>query len=307
VRAVLLVGYGSVLPGIGTAMIRLASRIQGAGIAPIAAAGFITGCRPSFREALDSCIAQGANEVVVQPYTLVEDEPIRRDLKRLIESGNVAYPSITLHVARPLGDHSALAQVALQRASEADYAASHGMHSLPLMNAHEQNVARPPATLYSRRADGKGLELIQDRWRPIYIDQPTGLVLVAHGSPKQAWDWPISAAAEWIRINARYESVSIGFIGHNRPDVAGAIDLLANRGLRSLILVPYMLQLTTSDTDYLTSVATSAEARHAGLRILIADHLNYDRQLLKAIADRVTDVTSGIRRRLPIFNTAPLD
>jgi sirohydrochlorin ferrochelatase len=233
VRAVLLIGYGSVLPGIGTAMIRLAARIQGAGIAPIAGAGFIAGCRPSFREALESCVAQGAKEVIVQPYTLVEDEPVRRDLKRLIESASGAFPDISVRVARPLGDHPALAQVALQRATEADYAASHGMHGLPLMNAHEQVVARPPATLYSRRADGKGLELVQDRWRPIYIDHPTGLVLVAHGSQKQAWDWPINAAAEWIRINARYESVSVGYIEHNRPDMAGAIDGLASRGLRS--------------------------------------------------------------------------
>ncbi len=59
VRAVLLVGYGSVLPGIGTSMIRLSSRISSAGIAPIAAAGFITGCRPTFNEALESFLAAG--------------------------------------------------------------------------------------------------------------------------------------------------------------------------------------------------------------------------------------------------------
>jgi sirohydrochlorin ferrochelatase len=307
VRAVILVGYGSVLPGIGTAMIRLAARIESAGIADIAAAAFIAGCRPGFHEALERCVQQGASEIVVQPYTLVEDEPVRRDLRKLVEHGATAYPKVSIRMARPLGDHPALAAVALQRASEADYAASHGMHRLPLMNAHEQIVERPPATLYHRRADGKGFELIKDRWRPMYVDQPTGLVLVAHGSPKPAWDWPISAAAEWIRINARYESVNVGFIQHNRPSVPMAIELLANRGLRSLILVPFMLQLTASDADYLTSVANDAESRYNGLRILVADHLNYDRQLLKAIEDRTTEVINGNRRRLPIYANAPLD
>jgi hypothetical protein len=54
-------------------------------------------------------------------------------------------------------------------------------------------------------------------------------------------------------------------------------------------------------------VSSAAESRHAGLHILVADHLNYDRQLLKAIADRVSEVTTGTRRRLPTYNIAALD
>ncbi|MDZ4717498.1 MAG: CbiX/SirB N-terminal domain-containing protein [Roseiflexaceae bacterium] len=297
-RAVLLIGYGSVLPGIGTAMIRIASRISAAGIAPIAAAGFIDGCRPTFREALESCIADGATDVIVQPYALVEDVPIRRDLRRLLLAACEAHPNISLRLARPLGDHPALAQIALQRAMEADYAAAHGMDGLPLMSAYEHNIRRPPAALYALRTDGQGPELIADQWQPLFQNHPTGLLLVAHGSLKPAWDWPMIAAAECTRMHSQYTVVGLGFTHHNQPDVATAIDQLAARGLHYLVIVPYMLQLTAEDTEQLTQQIADAADRHPDIKLLLTEHLNYDRRLLRAIADRVNEVVSAdVRKR----------
>jgi hypothetical protein len=79
--------------------------------------------------------------------------------------------------------------------------------------------------------------------------------------------------------------------------VASAIDQQAACGLQSIILVPFMLQLTLMDTEHLMRVAADARARYPGMQVLIADHLNYDRQLLKVIGDRVADVVSGGQRR----------
>jgi sirohydrochlorin ferrochelatase len=297
VRAVLLIGYGSVLPGIGTAMIRIASRISASGIAPIAAAGFIAGCRPRFSEAMESCIACGATEIVVQPYALVEDTPIRRDLRRLVQYAGEAHPNVSIRIARPIGDHPALAQIVIQRATEADYAAAHNMDSLPMLNAHEQIVQRPPTQLYQRRADGKGIELVEERWRPSHTEHPVGMLLIASGSAKPAWDWPINAAAEWVRLNTSYRAVGVGFRDQNEPSVDSAIAQLLAQDLHSLIIVPYMLQLTLADSEYLLALATDARERHPGMRILIADHLNYDRRLLAAIADRVGEVAGDLPRR----------
>ena len=297
VRAVVLVGYGSVLPGIGTSMIRLAARISAAGIAPIAASAFLSGCRPSFSEALSSCIARGANDIIIQPYALVEDMPIRGDLQQLVRDSRVTHPGIVIRMARPFGAHSGVARVAVQRAIEADYAASHDI----LLNPHEHLVARPSAMLYTQSADGTSLKVLRENWQPRHLDQPAGLVLVAHGSGKPAWDWPISAAAEWIRIHAHYAAVNIGFAHQNSPDVATAIDLHVERGLRSLVLVPFLLQLTTTDTEHLRAAAASAQLRHPGLHILIADYLSYDRQLLTVIGDRVAEaIASSHCRPIPL-------
>jgi sirohydrochlorin cobaltochelatase len=297
VRAVLLIGYGSVLPGIGTSMIRLASRISAAGIAPIAAAGFIAGCRPTFAEALESCIACGATDVVVQPYALVEDTPIRRDLRKLVLSGREAHPSALLRITRPFGDHSAIAQVAMQRAMEVDYAWAHGMQHLPLHNAHEHNVPRPPALRIAHAPESPAAPA--DEWRPLAEQHPTGLLLVTQGSQNPGWDWPISAAAEWLRLHSRFAAVGVAFSERGRPGVAAAVDQMAARGLRHLIVVPFMLQLTAQDTERLLALAGEGEARHPGMTVLVADHLNYDRRLLTAIRDRVADAASPQRARLP--------
>jgi sirohydrochlorin ferrochelatase len=74
---------------------------------------------------------------------------------------------------------------------------------------------------------------------------------------------------------------------------------MAARGLRHLIVVPFMLQLTAQDTERLLALAGEGEARHPGMTVLVADHLNYDRRLLTAIRDRVADAASPQRARLP--------
>src|SRR5438067_13214310 len=52
VRAVMLVGHGSLRLGAGAAMIRLAERAQAARVAPIVGAGFLNYSRPTFGETL---------------------------------------------------------------------------------------------------------------------------------------------------------------------------------------------------------------------------------------------------------------
>ncbi|MDW8146665.1 MAG: CbiX/SirB N-terminal domain-containing protein [Roseiflexaceae bacterium] len=124
-RAVMLVGRGQTTPGSGAALIRLAARCRAAGIAPIVAACFLRHQRPSFTEALEQCIAQGAQEAVVVPYALSLAEQDRAELDRLAEDARLAYPHLALRVTEPLGHHPALAQVLVQRAIEADYVAAH--------------------------------------------------------------------------------------------------------------------------------------------------------------------------------------
>ncbi len=119
-RAILLVGHGSLRTGSGAAMIRLAARARAAGVAPIAGAGFLNYSRPTFAEALARCVAQGAAEVVVQPYFLVPGKFVRVDLPRVLKTSQAAHPTVVLRLAEPFGDHPALAELALKRAAEAD-------------------------------------------------------------------------------------------------------------------------------------------------------------------------------------------
>src|SRR3989442_50613 len=97
-RAVLLVGHGSLRPGSGAAMIRLAARAQAAGVAPIVGAGFLNYSRPTFAETLARCVTKGATEVVVQPYFLVPGVFVRTDLPRLLKAGQMAHPDVAMRL-----------------------------------------------------------------------------------------------------------------------------------------------------------------------------------------------------------------
>jgi sirohydrochlorin cobaltochelatase len=267
VRAVMLVGHGSLRSGAGAAMIRLAERAQTARVAPIVSAGFLNYSRPTFDETLARCIESGASEVIIQPYFLVPGKFVREDLARLAEAGRLAHPELSIQVAQPFGDHPALARLLLKRALEADYLAAnpHIIHHLP----------RP----------------LEDRagWRPLHQLQRTGLLIMAHGSPHAASNAPIYGIAKRVRATGRYAAVTVCFMELNQPSIPDAIDDMAGRSIGHIIATPYFLQLGNHVEDDLPAIIAAARVGHPASTILLSEHLAYDRLLVSVIADRVAE------------------
>jgi sirohydrochlorin cobaltochelatase len=268
VRAVVLVGHGSLRQGAGAAMIRLAERAQAAGVAPIVCAGFLNYSRPTFGEALARCVEGGASEVIIQPYFLVPGKFVRDDLARLAEASRLAHPELSIQVAQPFGDHPALAQLLLKRALEADELA-----------AHPQIIhQRLPQPL----EDGTG-------WRPLHRLHRTGLLIMAHGSPLPQSNAPIYGTAKRVRASGQYAAVTVCFMDLNKPSVPDTIDGMAARGISHMIATPYFLQLGNHVKDDLPAIIAAARARHPAATILLTEHLAYDRLLVSVIADRVAE------------------
>jgi sirohydrochlorin ferrochelatase len=255
-RAVVVVGHGSLRAGSGAAMIRLAARAREAGIAPLVAAGFLNYSQPRFAQALARCLARGATDVIVQPYFLVPGKFVREDMPRLIAAAQAAHPAVMLRLAAPFGDHPALAALVLKRAAEAEAAAASSQHSGPLG--------------YRRR-------------------EPTGLLIMAHGSPDPHANRPIEAIAGRIRAAGRYAPVVVCFMDLNEPDISSAIDDLVAQGLRRIVAVPYFLQLGGHVAEDLPQIIDAARARHPTVSLSLAGHLGYDPLLVAVIADRVAE------------------
>jgi sirohydrochlorin cobaltochelatase len=272
-RAVVLVGHGSLRPDAGAAMIRVAERAQAAGVAPIVCAGFLNYSQPTFGEALARCVMAGAADVIVQPYFLVPGKFVRDDLMRLAEAGRAAHPGVRIQVAQPFGDHPALAQLLLKRALEADYIA-----------AHPHIIHRLPRPL----EDGAG-------WRPLYDLQRTGLLIMAHGSPRPESNAPIYAIARRVRARRQYAAVTVCFMDLNKPSIADAIDGMAARAISHMIAAPYFLQLGNHVSEDLPAIIGAARERHPAATILLAEHLAYDRLLVSVIADRVEQALAPAR------------
>jgi sirohydrochlorin cobaltochelatase len=275
-RAVMLIGHGSLRPGAGAAMIRLAERAQSAGVARLVCAGFLNYSRPSFGETLAHCVQSGAAEVIIQPYFLVPGKFVRQDLARLAETGRLAHPGVAIRVAEPFGDHPALARLLLKRALEADYLATspHIIHQ------------RQPLPIEDR-----------SRWQPLHALHRTGMLIMAHGSPDPASNAPIDGIAGRVRASGRYAAVSVCFMDLNQPSIPDAIDDMIGRGIMHLIAAPFFLQLGNHVKDDLPAIIAAARARHPASTILLAEHLGYDRLLVSAIADRVSDSNLAYSRR----------
>jgi sirohydrochlorin cobaltochelatase len=272
IRAVVLVGHGSLRAGAGAAMIRLAERAQAAKVAHIVRAGFLNYSQPTFGEALARCAEAGASEVVIQPYFLVPGKFVRDNVAQLAETGRLAYPQLSIQVAQPFGDHPALARLLLKRALEADYLAA---------NPHivQQGLLRPIE-------DGAG-------WQPLHRLQRTGLLIMAHGSPHPESNAPIYAIARRVRASGHYAAVAVCFLDLNKPSIPDAIDGMAKRGIRRMIAIPYFLQLGNHVADDLPELIGAARLRHPDSLILISEHLAYDRLLVSVIADRVSEAIAS--------------
>lgn len=246
-QAVIIVGHGSLRPGSGAAMIRLAARVREAGVAPLVSAGFLNYSRPPFAETLARAVARGASEVVVQPYFLIPGRFVSVDVPRLVAAGRAAHPAVRFALAGPLGDHPALAELVLRRA---------------------RAIGGAPS-------------------------QPAALLIIAHGSPDPAANWPIAALAERVQAMGLYAAVEVCYLGLNAPLIAPAIDSLVRRGVARIDAVPYFLQLGGHVAADLPAAIDAARARHPAVALGCAEHLGYDVRLAQVVAQRVREACTA--------------
>lgn len=117
-RALLLIGHGSLRRASGAAMIRLAARLREAEVAPLVAAGFLNYSRPTLAQTLERLVHAGASDVLVMPYFLVPGSFTTRSLPRALAAIQRRYPDLPMRQLGCFGEHSALAELVLRRAGE---------------------------------------------------------------------------------------------------------------------------------------------------------------------------------------------
>jgi sirohydrochlorin ferrochelatase len=139
-RAIVVIGHGSLRSASGAAMIRIAARLRERGVAPIAEASFLNFNRPTLAEAVERCVAQGARSIVVQPYFLVAGKYVCEDLPQQVAEQAQRYPQIAFEIAAAFGDHPALVRLAIERAESADLHPVGGPAALLLL-AHGSPLA----------------------------------------------------------------------------------------------------------------------------------------------------------------------
>jgi len=255
-RAVILAGRGQTEPRTGATLIRLAAHCRKSGIASIVAAGFLQHQRPSFGEALEQCIARGAREAVIVPYTLSLTKEERVDLERTVQRARQTYPHLALRVAEALGHHRALMEVLIQRVIEADYVAAHHMH-------------------HGRIA-----------WPGWQEQQAIGLLIVGKGLPDIPADLE-EAITTSCPTALRYTAVRFYTADQDGETLETSLEALIVQGCQAIIVAPYALERCGMTAPVIEHAIACVSARYPEVTIIQAEPLAYDRRLITAIADRV--------------------
>jgi sirohydrochlorin ferrochelatase len=97
-------------------MFEVVEVIRARGVYPIVEVGFMECNEPDIPTAIDSCVSQGATEIVAVPYFLHTGNHVADDLPRLLEEAQLRYPDIRFRLGEFLGRAPQLTDILVSRA-----------------------------------------------------------------------------------------------------------------------------------------------------------------------------------------------
>lgn len=119
---ILLMGHGSRDPDGVEEFRDLVAAVRAAAPAGGAiAAGVLEFARPgvpSIQEAIDRCVANGAERIVAVPVLLFNAGHAKEDMPEQIAQARIHHPGLNLRLRRPLGMHHSLLEIAEERLSD---------------------------------------------------------------------------------------------------------------------------------------------------------------------------------------------
>ena len=119
-RALLLVSHGSRVEQANQEVAALTLRLAQASSKQYAVVtyGFLEIAQPDFPSSIETCMAQGVQELVVVPYFLAAGRHVRDDVPQRIADAKARHPEVEIRLSAYLGTAEGLPQLLLQLAAE---------------------------------------------------------------------------------------------------------------------------------------------------------------------------------------------
>jgi sirohydrochlorin ferrochelatase len=119
----------------------------------------------------------------------------------------------------------------------------------------------------------------------IKLNLPTSYVLFAHGSSVETANASVrNVAAELARAGG-YD-VEPAFLEQGQPDLGGAIAILAARGVKKVVVIPYFLTLGIHLQRDLPRIASEATRIYPDVDVTITPPLDGHPSMLQILLDR---------------------
>jgi len=113
-----------------------------------------------------------------------------------------------------------------------------------------------------------------------------GYVVFGHGSSVESANDAVRAMGAELARRAGYEAVETAFLESGQPDLRGAVDRLASRGVAHVIVIPYFLTLGMHLQRDLPQLVEELRAVHPGMRIEVTPPLDGHPALIDALMGR---------------------
>ena len=75
---------------------------------------------PTIQQGFDACVADGAEEVIVHPYFLGPGRHVTIGIPDFVKQAAGRHPGVAFRITRPLGVHSKICEVILERIAESE-------------------------------------------------------------------------------------------------------------------------------------------------------------------------------------------
>lgn len=103
-KAILLFGHGARNPEWAQPFHRIRDAILARDPATLVAPGFLELMHPSFDEAVDGLVGQGATEIVVIPIFMAAGSHVKKDLPQMAASAMERHAGLAITLAAPVGE-----------------------------------------------------------------------------------------------------------------------------------------------------------------------------------------------------------
>jgi sirohydrochlorin ferrochelatase len=118
--ALLLIAHGSRVAEANADLERLAAALRARGPYRVVECSYLELAQPDIAAGAERCVAAGAKRVLLIPYFLSAGVHVTRDLEAARDQLAAQHRTVAFRLADPIGLHPLMAEIVLQRATEAD-------------------------------------------------------------------------------------------------------------------------------------------------------------------------------------------
>lgn len=119
-----------------------------------------------------------------------------------------------------------------------------------------------------------------------------GIVVFAHGSSVESANDAIRAVAARLAQRGSFDLVEPAFLEQGKPDLAGAVRRLVDRGASRVLVIPYFLTLGIHLQRDLPRIVAEISRIHQGMEIRVTPPLDGHPALVDALLDRAREAGS---------------